>query len=49
MTSDAHPGALDIGLGTALVFIDKDAKLCFKEHVEKIATTTIDKSFGGRS
>ena len=49
MTSDAHPGALDIGLETALVFIDKDAKLYFKEHAEKIATTTIDKSFGGRS
>ena len=49
MTSDAHPGALDVGLGAALVFVEKDVRLFFKEHAEKIASTTIDKSFGGRS
>ena len=49
MTSDAHPGALDVGLGAALVFVENDARLFFKEHAEKIASATIDKSFGGRS
>ena len=49
MTNDAHPGALDTGLETALLFVDTDPSLRFKDHVEKIATTTIDKSFGGRS
>lgn len=49
MTNDAHPGALDVALDTACLFIDSDPSLCFKEYADKITTTTIDKSFGGRS
>ncbi len=49
MTNDAHPGALDVGLETAMLFIDSDPALLFKEYLEKITTSIIDKSFGGRS
>lgn len=48
MTSDAHPGALDTGIDTALDFIEVDPGNQFKPFAEKIASNIVDKSFGAR-
>ena len=36
MTSDAHPGALDAGLDTALIFVDMDPSNTFKSYSDKV-------------
>ena len=48
MTSDAHPGALDAGLDTALVFVDLDPSVSVKPSAEKICGNIVDKVFGAR-
>lgn len=48
MTSDANAGALDSGLDTALVYIDKAPVAFVRQYTDKLCSNAIDKAFGAR-